>query len=240
MPPDLSARAAGARELMDDPGADRRMLERTYERFRLVNAVVSRPGRLYRRDIRPRARRGTIRILDVGAGGGDLCRELARRLRRDGLEASITALDADDRATRWAEAHDDGAGVQYRCAHTSDLVREGAIFDVVVSNHLLHHLTVAELPELLADTRLLAGGEGLVVHRDIARSRTAYALFAVVTWPFAGNLLAGSFIRDDGLISIRRSYTALELSAVVPAGWAVRRGMPARLELRREPADARP
>ncbi len=240
MPPELSARAVGARELMDDPGADRRMLERTYERFRLVNAVVSRPELLYRRDIRPRARRGTISILDVGAGGGDLCRELARRLRRDGLAASITALDADDRATTWAEGHDDGAGVRYRCAHTSDLVREGAVFDVVVSNHLLHHLTAAELSGLLEDTDWLAGDRGLVVHHDIARSRSAYVLFAAVTWPFAGNLLAGSFIRDDGLTSIRRSYTAEELSAVAPAGWAVRRGMPARLELRREPLDARP
>lgn len=240
MPPDLSARAAGARELMDDPGADRRMLERTYDRFRLVNAIVSRPGLLYRRDIRPRARRGRISILDVGAGGGDLCRDLARRLRRDGLDAEVTALDADDRATSWAASHDDGAGVRYRCAHTADLVREGAAFDVVVSNHLLHHLTEAELPGLLADTGVLAGSEGLVVHRDIARSRTAFVLFAAVTWPFAGNLLAGSFIRDDGLTSIRRSYTVKELSAAVPAGWTVRRGMPARLELRREPSGARP
>ncbi|WP_341974333.1 methyltransferase domain-containing protein [Microbacterium sp. LWO13-1.2] len=238
MPPELSARAVGLRELMDDPGADRRMLDRTYQRFRLVNAIVSRPGLIYRRDVRPRARRRSISILDVGAGGGDLCRELARRLHRDGLDAEITALDADRRAVSWAESHDDGAGVRYRCAHTSDLVREGAVFDVVMSNHLLHHLAADELQELLADTRRLVGDGGLVVHHDIARSRAAYALFAAATWPFAGNLLAGSFIRDDGLTSIRRSYTARELTAVVPAGWAVRPGVPARLELRWERADA--
>ena len=236
---DLSARAVDVRELMDDPAADPQTLERTYRRFGAVNAVVSRPGALYRGDIRPRARTGLVRILDVGAGGGDLCRALAARLGRDGLPAEITALDADERATAWAAAHDGGAGAIYRCALVADLVRAGEVYDIVLSNHVLHHLGATELQDMLADTARLAGPSGLVVHRDIARSRTAYALFAMGTWPFAGNLLAGSFIRADGLTSIRRSYTAAELAAVAPAGWTVRRGLPSRLELRREPGDER-
>lgn len=232
---DLSARAVGVRERMDDPDADPGTLERTYQRFRIINEVVSRPGAMYRRDIRPRARRGRIRILDVGAGGGDLCRTLAARLNRDGLTADITALDADERASAWAAAHDRGAGVRYCCARVEDLVRAGEEFDVVLSNHLLHHLDARELQGVLADTRALVGVAGLVAHHDIARSRTAYTLFAAGTLPFAANLFAGSFIRPDGLTSIRRSYTSAELAAVAPPGWTVRRGVPARLELRWEP-----
>jgi 2-polyprenyl-3-methyl-5-hydroxy-6-metoxy-1,4-benzoquinol methylase len=238
MSPDLSVRAVAARELMDDPHADQRMLEHTYLRFALINAAVSRPGLLYRRDIRPRARRGRLRILDVGSGGGDLCRMLAARLRREGLSAEITALDADERATRWASARDGGAGVRYLCARTADLVGAGETFDVVLSNHVLHHLGSEELQQLLSETRLLAGDGGLVVHGDIARSRSAYVLFAALTLPLAKNLLAGSFIREDGLTSIRRSYTASELAAVAPPGWRVHTGFPSRLELRWGPTDA--
>lgn len=238
MLPDLTARAVDVRERMDETSADRRMLERTYLRFELVNRVVSRPGLLYRRDIRPRARRGPLHILDVGAGGGDLCRVLAARLRRDRLDAEITALDADERAVDWARAHDDGAGVRYVHATSSDLVEAGEAFDVVMSNHLLHHLTSEELSRLLEDSARLAHPAGLVLHRDIERSRTAYALFAIGTLPFERNLLAGSFIREDGLTSIRRSYTVRELSAIAPPGWRVRGGLPGRLELRREHGDA--
>lgn len=219
---------------MDDPHADPGSLERTYLRFALINAVVSRWGRTYRRDIRPRARAGAIRILDVGAGGGDVSRMLARRLRRNGLTAQITALDADPRATRWAAEHDAGAGVTYRCAFSGDLVREGEIFDIVLSNHLLHHLTPDELQQLLADSRRLVHSGGLILHHDIARGRVAHALFAAATLPLSGNLLAGSFIREDGLTSIRRSYTRAELASVAPPGWEVRGGIPARLELRWE------
>jgi 2-polyprenyl-3-methyl-5-hydroxy-6-metoxy-1,4-benzoquinol methylase len=236
---DLSARADVV-ELMDDPDADEEALGRTYQRFGAVNAVVSRPGRLYRQDIRPRAAAGRrLRILDIGAGGGDLCRYLARRLRRDGWDADITALDADDRAISWASAHDEGAGIRYRHAFSGDLVAAGDTYDVVLSNHVLHHLAPTELHTVLDDSRTLAGSGGLVSHHDIARSRLAYTAFAAGTWPLARNLLAGSFIRVDGLLSIRRSYTPRELAAVVPSGWEVRSHVPARLELRWEGADGR-
>ena len=241
MSPDLSARAVDLVELMDDPDADEAALGRTYRRFSAVNAVVSRPGRLYRRDIRPRAAAGgALRILDIGAGGGDLCRDLVRRLRRDGLRADVTALDADERAIRWASAHDDGAGIRYRHAFSGDLVAAGDTYDVVLSNHVLHHLDAAALHAVLDDSRALVGDRGLVSHHDIARSRLAYGAFAVGTRPFAGNLLAGPFIRVDGLLSIRRSYTPRELAAVAPPDWEVRSHLPARLELRWEGADGRP
>lgn len=235
---DLSARAVDECELMDDPDADLRMLERTYERFPLINAVVSRWRGVYRRDIRPRARTRRIRLLDVGAGGGDVSRALAEWSRRDGLAVEVTALDADARAIRWARSR--GGGAEYRCAYTSDLVEAGETFDIVISNHLLHHLSGEELPELLRDSAALIVDGGLVVHRDIARSRFAYLGFAAGTLPFAGNVLAGSFIRADGLTSIRRAYTPAELAQVVPGGWQVRTAFPARLELRCEVPDAGP
>lgn len=231
----FAKRDLDARELMDDPQCDQRMLERTYRRFGPVNAVVSRPGAIYRRDIRPRAAsRRSLRILDVGAGGGDLCRLIARRLRRDGLSADITALDADERAIRWASAHDDGAGVTYRHAFTHELVRSGERFDVVLSNHLLHHLTDDELQAVLRDSVNLVEPGGVVAHHDIARSGVAHALYVAATLPFSRNLLADSFIREDGRLSIRRSYTAAELAALAPEGWTARGGIPFRVELRWE------
>jgi len=240
MSPALTTRDVRTRELMDDPHADARRLARTYGRFGFVNALVSRPGMLYRRDIRPRAERSrSLRILDVGAGGGDLCRLLAWRLRQDGLDAEITALDADERAIRWASAHDRGAGIRYRCALTTELVAAGETYDVVLSNHVLHHLDDAELRTVLSDSVQLAASGGLVSHQDIARSRTAHLLFAAATWAISGTLLADSFIREDGLISIRRSYTVAELAAIAPAGWTVRGGVPSRLELRWEGDHAR-
>jgi 2-polyprenyl-3-methyl-5-hydroxy-6-metoxy-1,4-benzoquinol methylase len=88
------------------------------------------------------------------------------------------------------------------------LAGAGERFDVVLSNHLLHHLDQEALAQILTDSRRLA--RSLVLHADIARSPAAYRLYAVGSVALA----AGSYVREDGLLSIRRSYTPAELREV--------------------------
>jgi hypothetical protein len=93
----------------------------------------------------------------------------------------------------------------------------------VVSNHVLHHLDPAALEHVLQDSAALA--RRLVIHNDIERGRMAYAGYQVGITPIA----PGSFLRTDGLRSIRRSYTAPELARVVPGGWRVEQHAPFRV-----------
>lgn len=214
--PDLTHRDQGAIERMDAPDCDPEMLDRTYAQFRLVNALVAGWRATYRRHLRPvlSARRVTT-VLDIGSGGGDVARSLLRWARRDGFALQVTAIDPDPRAHAWATRRPPIPGLTHRRALSRDLVDEGASFDLVVSNHLLHHLDPEQLHGLLADSQHLA--RTAVVHSDIRRDRAAYALFSAGTWPF----FHGSFIREDGLTSIRRSYTPGELHAAAPPGWDV-------------------
>jgi 2-polyprenyl-3-methyl-5-hydroxy-6-metoxy-1,4-benzoquinol methylase len=108
-------------------------------------------------------------------------------------------------------------------------VAEGAAFDLVISNHLLHHLSPEALQQLLADSEQLAPR---ALHNDIERSRLAYTAYMLATRPIA----SGSFLHYDGSLSVRRSYTAAELRAVAPEGWRVERAAPYRLLLTRRPA----
>jgi 2-polyprenyl-3-methyl-5-hydroxy-6-metoxy-1,4-benzoquinol methylase len=229
---DLARRDRTVVELMDDPDADLAALRRTYRQFRLVNRLLSGWRRRYRREIRPllAADRAT-NLLDVGCGGGDVARALAGWAARDGLRLRIVGIDPDPRAYAYAVEGEAREGVTFRCCSSTDLVGEGRRFDVVVSNHLLHHLGDRELATLLADCEVLAGR--LVLHSDLARSRTAYLGYGVLS-RLAGS---GSFLRTDGLRSIRRSYWRDELAAAVPEGWQVRREFPFRLLLRRAAAD---
>ncbi|MRX43612.1 methyltransferase [Agromyces kandeliae] len=227
----LDHRDVDARELMDDPAADPEALERTFHRFGVVNRIVSRPAAVYEEWVRPRlATTHRARLLDIGVGGGDLPHRILQLAERDGLRLEVVAIDPDDRAVS-AASRFATSGFRTRVATTADLVAEGETFDVVWSNHVLHHLGAAELGALLADTERLVAPGGIGVHGDIERSRGAYLGFWAATLPFAWNVLAGSFIRPDGLTSIRRSHTAPELARAIPRGWRVKRGFPSRLEL---------
>ena len=64
-----------------------------------------------------------------------------------------------------------------------------------------------------------------MLHADIARGRLAYGLYAVGITP----LSVGTFLRVDGLRSIRRSYRAPELAAALGAPWVVETPAPFRL-----------
>lgn len=226
----LRTRETVREELMDDPGCDPVRLDRTYAAFRVVN-VLAGWGRIYRNRIRPLldpARATTL--LDVGCGGGDVSRALARWAARDGMRLRVTGVDPDPRAGRFA-ARRTAPHVTFRRASSSELLAAGERFDVVVSNHVLHHLSPAALDSVLADSAALA--RRLVVHNDVARSRWAHEAFRALSWPLAG----WTFVHADGLLSVRRSYRAAELRTVAPPPWRVEQQRPARLLLVRQGPD---
>jgi len=212
----LGHRAGELTELMDDPGCDPVRLANTYRHFGTVNALVAGWRRTYRRRIRPllHPERPT-EVLDVGCGGGDLAVALRTWARRDGLALRVTGIDPDARALEFAAARPPLDGVRFRRAATGELASAGERADIVISNHVLHHLDAEALRALLEDSGRIA--RRAVLHADITRSRLGYLAFAAGTAPF----FRDSFIREDGLRSIRRSYRPDELRGLLPPGWRV-------------------
>ena len=217
----LKSRDVEAVEEMDRDDCDPKRLRRTYARFPVVNSLLSGWRGTYRRRLRPMlAGKSSVSVLDIGCGSGDVARSLARWARRDGFQLAVTAIDPDERAFAFASRTAPVEGVVYRKAHSSELVAEGRMFDVVISNHILHHLDSGQLRAVLHDSESLS--RGLCLHNDLSRSNISYLLFLAGFWPLG----VGSYICGDGLTSIRRSYTAEELRAAVQGSWSVERNGP--------------
>lgn len=217
----LGERATNAVEQMDLPGCDPRRLDRTYAQFSVVNRAVAGWRGIYRAQLRPALAAGATTLLDIGCGAGDVPALIGRWAARDGLPLVITGIDPDPRASRFARSRHAGTGITFREATSAELVAEGQHYDLVISNHVLHHLGADELSSLLSDSAALC--RGVAVHNDLRRAGLAYALFFAASWVFPG-----SYIRPDGLTSIRRAYTDAELKAAVPPGWTVSRRPPFR------------
>lgn len=227
MPLFLAKRACHLTEAMDDPDRDPALIERSYHQFRAVNGLLSRSRFVYKRFIRPlmNERGRGYSLLDIGFGGGDIARRLARWAEQDGLDLWVTGIEIDPRAYAYAQRFPRSPKLSFRLADVATLVAGGERFDFVLSNHVVHHLDAPGLQAMLSAA--LALGARIVVFSDIRRSALAYLGF----WLLTRVAFRRSYIRHDGLISIQRSYTVAELRALAPAGWEVLRAMPFRLLL---------
>lgn len=234
MPLFLHSRRPELKERMDDPHCDPGKLRRTYRQFYTLNRLISRWGRIYREEIKPRLEASPGRpfsLLDIGCGGGDIASRLAGLAAAGGHKLEVTGIDTDGRAVDFARSRANPHGVRYLRASTGALINRGRRFDFVISNHLLHHLGGGERNRLLEEAATLCRER--VLFCDIERSDAAWLLFNILTRPF----FRDSFITEDGLRSIRRSYRREELEEVLPEKWSVRRIFPFRLLATKECGD---
>lgn len=210
---------------MDDPDCSREKLFNTYRYFSTVNRLISRWRSIYRRYIRPELSRSrTTSLLDIGSGGADIPHKLYTWANDDGLSLQITATDPDPRALEFVRQNgNDTAAVEYLQKPAQKLLRGGRRFDFVISNHLVHHLSDQQLLEMAGYARGLSTRR--VLFNDIERGDLGYLLFSAITFP----LFPESYIREDGLTSIRRSFTRNELRQLLPEGWTIEPLFPYRM-----------
>jgi 2-polyprenyl-3-methyl-5-hydroxy-6-metoxy-1,4-benzoquinol methylase len=222
----LSHRDTNSQERMDDPDCDLAELENTYRQFSTINSLISQWYYIYKREIRPLLnpnRKNTL--LDIGFGGGDIPIKLARWASTDGFDLQITAIDPDPRAFNFIQQLERPANVEFLQCKLSEINAGRQQFDFVISNHLLHHLNADEISSMMKQSKALSSKQ--VIFNDIHRNDWAYLFFNLFSRP----VFRSSFITEDGLISIKRSFTQKELRNVVPNDWKVKPLFPFRLLL---------
>lgn len=231
MPLFLKYRRQDLVELMDMEDCDIQQLNNTYLHFRTINRLLSQWKVIYKKEIRPVLQKlgGSATLLDIGFGGGDVPIHLLEMAKKDGFSLHITAIETDERALEFINTIDTPKEINFQHCASSDLVHQGARFDLVISNHLVHHLDGETFNAVLSDARSMATYK--VLFNDIERSDLGYALYAV----FSRLLFRNSFVVYDGSLSIRRSFTLAELKEQKPSNWKVRRIFPFRLLLTYSP-----
>lgn len=210
---------------MDQPDCDKDLLFNTYQQFSTINRLISGWQRIYKNHIRPvfKDPYKCYTMLDIGCGGGDIITILDKLAKRDGIELQIKGIDPDERAIQFLSNQKWPANITFRKAYLNELIQENQSFDIVISNHLIHHLKNTELHTICENAEKLAGQK--IVFNDIERSDIGYASFKVAATP----LFRNSFIVEDGLTSIQRSFRKSELQEVLLNGWKVYRQFPFRL-----------
>lgn len=151
------------------------------------------------------SRGGCYRVLDLGAGMGDITRWLAERLGSAGYRVQPVALDHHRAAARLCRA----AGVPAVVADLAALPCGAGVVDVVVLSQVLHHLPRPDVVALArVVTRIARWG---VVVADLRRSPAAAAGVWLASFPLGFHPVT----RADGIVSVRRGFTASELAGLL-------------------------
>lgn len=159
---------------------------------------------------------GPTTLLDLGTGGGGIPLAIARWARQRQIPLQILAVD-------WAARN---LAIARQSALRNDpihLIQGDALslpflpgrVDYVISSLFLHHLHPDQVIALLRSAYALANRA--VIMTDLVRGRAPALAFGLIAPWFARNRLT----RHDGALSIRRSYTPVELSSL-----AERAGLP--------------
>ena len=194
-------------ELLDNPAADPALVRETLRNIARSNRWFG--GRSALRHGLGRHLQGlggtTLTLLDVGTGTGDLPLDAAHWARRRGIRLIPVGLERSREAA--SLARNAGLPTCIGCA-TGLPVRDKSV-DLVVLSQVAHHLRSDTVVRLMQDFDRVAR-VGVVV-ADLRRSRVALAGF----WLGSRLLRFDAATRTDGLTSVRRGYTRLELAALL-------------------------
>lgn len=214
-------------EIMDDPGqteADFAAALRDLETLNRITFAYAPLLRFLDRVVAARPRR-SISVLDVGAGGGDALRAVARWGRDRGVKTELWGLDRSP----WAERHAMAKGTPARwiTADLFDLPAERR-FDVVICGLFAHHLDDPTLVRFLRWLPAHARDRWLIL--DLHRHWIPWA----AVWAGTRLMRMHPMVSHDGPISIARGFkredwkrlaveagVAAEARWVLPFRWAV-------------------
>ena len=115
----------------------------------------------------------SLRILDIGCGGGILAEPLAR------LGAAVTGIDPSPGAIAIARSHAAGQGIaiDYRAATAESLAAAGEEFDVVLAMEVVEHVT--DMPAFVNTAASLVRPGGMLFLSTLNRTLKSFALAIV-------------------------------------------------------------
>ncbi len=142
-----------------------------------------------------------LRVADLGSGGGDTLRHVARWARQRGVAVALTGVDANSFMLDYAAAKSrDYPEISYRQADIFAPEFQAETYDVLMCSLFCHHFTDAELVPLLRQWQQQA--RVAVVINDLHRHWLAYASIWGLT-----RLLRGSYlVQHDAPLSVARAF----------------------------------
>ncbi|MHC2993299.1 SAM-dependent methyltransferase [Pontibacter sp. HJ8] len=199
-------------ELMDDLTLSGEELRRNLEELEVINhwlggykVVLDALEGLLEKYTGP-----PLHIADIGCGGGDTLRSIAKWARRKKMNLRLTGIDANDFMVQYARQRCGGFPEISIAQHDvfSDNFQKQS-YDIVVCSLFCHHFTNEQLVAMFRQLHRQAGMA--VIINDLHRHWFAYYSIKYITAAFSGSRL----VKNDAPLSVRRAFRREELQLLL-------------------------
>jgi len=202
--PDFSIRTL-LPEKMDQPGVAEAEIRQALHELEIINNLLG--GNHVTLDALQKfdSHETTLTIMDLGCGGGDMLRVIAKWASKNKKNVKLIGVDWNPVMTSYAkEKSTDIPGIRFLTMNVFDdsLLIEKA--DITMNTLFCHHFDTDELTELIQRMYRLAS-RGVIIN-DLHRHWFAYYSIKVITWLFSKTYL----VRYDGPLSVARALSRKE------------------------------
>lgn len=145
-------------------------------------------------------------VLDVGAGSGELLREIAKFARKTNRKAILYGLELNEISVNSIVSESkDFKGISAIQGNALSLPFADKSFDYTICSLFTHHFTDQKIVEILQEFKRVSRLGIFVI--DLHRHPLAYALYKI----FCGAFRISNLVREDGSLSILRGFKPNEL-----------------------------
>jgi len=211
--PDFSKRSEAV-EIMDDLTCSGEVVNQTLRELEFINKwlggnAVTLNGL---NKILPTCNSSSLKITDLGCGGGDMLMLINRQLKKRNINSSLTGIDANPNIVAYAERNAAShPNIRFKVMDVFSNEFRQEISDLVFATLFFHHFTRRQLIELFSHLRTSARC-GIIVN-DLHRHPIAYYSIKFLTRIFSKS----SMVRYDAPLSVHRGFKRAELEDILKA-----------------------
>ena len=202
--PFSSSSRSSEEEIMDDLLCEGEVVEQTLRELETINTLLGGNAVTLGGMDRLLAAAPTdrpLRIADLGCGGGDILRLIARRARKRGQSLELIGIDANPHIIAFAERHSkDYPEISYSTVNVFSEEMKQERYDLVLATLFFHHFEDEVLSQLIAQLQQQSR-YGLVIN-DLHRHWLAYDSIRLLTRLFSRSAM----VRNDAALSVARSF----------------------------------
>ncbi len=144
--------------------------------------------------------KNTLRIADLGCGGGDILRLVSNWLEKKEINSELIGIDANPNIIAFAQKHTSQKNISYQAVNIFSEDFKKQQFDVVIATLFFHHFDSDQLAEFLSQLRRQTS-IGIVIN-DLHRHWFAYYSIKWLTALFSKSPM----VKNDAALSVARSF----------------------------------